>query len=176
MARKNYYNHNSTSSKSPSEVTEASIPTPEVASVLAKVKQLLDEHAPDKALDVIKRSRLQSPWITNATGVCAMRAGNAAQVTNVFRGLVGHLGVMLRPDAPLVFKTNFATALLASNNLAGCLSVLHEIGQEDNPTVKQLRSAIQHWKQKLSLWQKFKWYTGDIPQKPVVLDFPLGEL
>jgi hypothetical protein len=163
MVKKNYYNRNTTPSKSPGEVTEANTPTPEVASVLAKVKQLLDEQAPDKALDVITRSRLSSPWITNATGVCAMRIGNVKSAAGVFQGMIGHLGVMLKPDAPLVFKTNFATALLASNNMAGCLSVLHEIGQEDNPTVKRLRSAIQQWKQNLSLWQKFKWYTGDIP-------------
>jgi len=176
MAKKNYYNRNSTSSKSPGEVTETNAPTPEVASALAKVKQLLDEQCPDKALDVITRSRLSSPWITNATGVCAMRIGNAKSASGVFQGLVGHLGVMLKPDAPLVFKTNFATALLASNNMAGCLSVLHEIGQEDNPTVKRLRAGIERWKQTLSFWQKLKWYTGDIPTKPIVLDFPLGEL
>jgi hypothetical protein len=176
MAKKNYYNRNSTPSKSPGEVMEANAPPPEVANVLAKVKQLLDEKAPEKALDVITRSRLSSPWITNATGVCAMRIGNAKSAAGVFQGLVGHLGVMLKPDAPLVFKTNFATALLASNNMAGCLSVLHEIGQEDNPTVKRLRAAIEQWKQSLSFWQRLKWYTGDIPQKPVGVDFPLGEL
>lgn len=64
--------------------------------------------------------------------------------------------MMLKPDAPLVFKTNFATALLASNNMAGCLSVLHEIKNEEDPTVKRLRAAIAQWKQGLSFWQKLK--------------------
>jgi hypothetical protein len=176
MARKNYYNRNTTPSQSPNDGKETNIRPPEVAGVLAKVKQLLDEQCPDKAMDVITRNRFSSPWIANATGVCAMRLGNVKQAAGIFQGLVGHLGVMLKPDAPLVFKTNFATAMLASNNMAGCLSVLHEIGQEDNPTVKRLRAAIEQWKRSLSFWQKLKWYTGDIPAKPVSLDFPLGEL
>lgn len=176
MAKKNYYNRNSTPSKSSGEVTETNAPPPEIASVLAKVKKLLDEQCPEKAMDVITRSRLSSPWISNATGVCAMRLGNAKSAAGVFQGLVGHHGVMLKPDAPLMFKTNFATALLASNNMAGCLSVLHEIGQEDDPTVKRLRTAIEQWKQSLTFWQKLKWYAGDIPKKPIALDFPPGEL
>ena len=51
MAKKNYYNRNSTPSKSSGEVMEANAPPPEVANMLAKVKQLLDEQAPEKALD-----------------------------------------------------------------------------------------------------------------------------
>jgi hypothetical protein len=157
-------------------VKEADIAPPEIAEVLAKVRQLLDERCPKKAAEVITRSRASSPWITNAIGVCAMRLGNAKQAAGVFQGLAGHLGVMLKPDAPLVFKTNFATALLASNNLFGCLSVLHEIGQDDNPTVKRLRAAIKQWKQSLSFWQKVRWYLGDEPGRKVTLDFPLGEV
>jgi hypothetical protein len=175
MVRKNSYN-TSTATKSAGGKGVADISLSEVAVVLAKVKQLLDEQCPEKAMDVITRNRFPSPWISNATGVCAMRLGNVKEAARVFQSLVGHLGTLLKPEAPLVFKTNFATALLASNNMAGCLSVLHEIQQEDNLTVKRLREAIEQWKRSLTLWQKFKWYTGDIPTKPIALDFPLGEL
>jgi hypothetical protein len=176
MASKNYYSRQSAPPKSSSDSKDSGGPSSDVVNVLGKVKQLLDEQRSEKALEVITRSRLSSPWITNARGVCALRLGNAKQASGIFQGLVGHLGVMLKPDTPLVFKTNFATALLASNNTAGCLSVLHEIGKEQNPTVQRLRTAIREWKQGLSFWQKFKWYTGDYPEKPVVLSFPLGEL
>ena len=176
MARKNHYSRQSAPPKSSGESKGPDGPSSDVADVLGKVKQLLDEQCPEKALEIITRSRLSSPWITNATGVCALRLGNTKQASGIFQGLVGHLGVMLKPDAPLVFKTNFATALLASNNMAGCLSVLHEIGKEENPTVQRLRAAIREWKQGLSFWQKLKWYTGDFPEKPVVLGFPPGEL
>jgi hypothetical protein len=176
MAKANQLRGQLTSPKSLNEGNTSDIPSPEIASVLGKVEQLLNERRPEKAMEVIARSRLSSPWMTNAAGVCAMRLGNAKQASVVFQGLVAHRGVMLKPDAPLVFKINFATALLASNNLSGCLSVLHEIGADTNPAVKRLRAAVQQWKQSLSLWQKLKWYTGDCPQKPVVFDFPLGEL
>lgn len=176
MARRHYSNNKSTPSESGDANTGIDVGSSEVADVIGKVKQLLREDRPEDALDIITRSRLKSPWITNATGVCAMRLGNSKQAAGLFQNLVARSGVMLKPDAPLVFKTNFATALLASNNLPGSLSVLHEIGSEENPTVKHLRTAIQRWKQSLSLWQKLKWYTGDCPQKPVTLDFPLGEL
>jgi hypothetical protein len=66
--------------------------------------------------------------------------------------------------------------MLASGNLEGCLSVLHEIQLEENLAVQQLRAAIQRWKQGLSLWQRVKWFFGDPPKQPVELDFPLGEL
>ncbi|MEN6458524.1 MAG: hypothetical protein ABFC63_06295 [Thermoguttaceae bacterium] len=150
--------------------------SPEIANLLVKVKQLLEEQAPEKAIDAISRSKLSSPWLTNAIGVCAMRLGNITQAAGLFQSLVGHSGVMLRRDTPVVFRTNYATALLASNNLAGCLSVLHEIGHEDDPTIVRLRAAIREWKRSLSWWQRLRWYSGDSPKKPVTLDFSLGEL
>lgn len=149
----------------------------EVVQLLAKVERLLADDNPERALDAIPRARLKSPWITNATAVCLLRLGQAEQAAKLFRGLVaGPGGVTLRTDAPLVFKCNYATALLAFHNVAGCLSVLAEIGEEDNSTVQQLRAAIAAWKKSLSLWQKFRWLTGDVPQRPVALDFPLGQL
>jgi hypothetical protein len=60
--------------------------------------------------------------------------------------------------------------------VSGCLGVLNEIGDEKNAAVERLRGAIARWKKNLPLWQKFKWYTGDRPDHPVKLDFPLGEL
>jgi hypothetical protein len=130
----------------------------------------------NRALDVINRSKLKSPWIVNATGVCLLRLGSAKQAAGMFQGLVATSGVMLKHDAPMAFKTNFATALLASDNLAGCLSVLHEIGEEENPTVRQIRVAIQQWRQSLPLWHRLQWYLGDYPQGQVPLAFPLGNL
>jgi hypothetical protein len=137
---------------------------------------LLDDQCPDKALEVINRSRLRSPWITNAAGVCQLRLGNAKQAVAAFQGFVVVSTVLLNPDAPVVFKTNYAAALLAAENLHGCLSVLHEIREEENPIVQQVRAAVQQWKQNLSFWQKVRWYLGDVPRHKVTLDFPLGEV
>jgi predicted Zn-dependent protease len=148
----------------------------EIANLIGKLKPLLQDQSPEKALEVIARSKLKSPWITNAMAVCQLRLGNAEQAAVMFRTLVAYTGVQLKPDAPLVFKTNYAAALLASNNLAGCLNVLHEVHAEEHATVRQLRAAIQGWKHSLSFREKMQWYLGDYPQRPVRLDFPLGEL
>ena len=105
-----------------------------------------------------------------------LRLESTDEAIAVFRGLAAQSGIVLKPDAPVIFKTNFATALLASGNLAGCLSVLHETNAEDAPTVRQLRDSIERWRRSLSWWQRLHWLLGDFPSGRVSLDFPLGEL
>jgi len=176
MARKLHSRNRTTPPNPKTESNGIEAQSPEVAKVLGKVKTLLQEQRPEEALDVIARSRLKSPWITNAIGACQLRLGNGKQAVAAFQGLVLYSGVLLKRDAPMVFKTNYAAALLASDNLAGCLSLLNEVNEEENPTVQRLRAAIQRWKQSLSFWQKFQWYLGGDPGRKVMLDFPLGEV
>jgi hypothetical protein len=150
---------------------------PEIGDLLGKVQRLLEQQQTEKALEAIKHSRLKSEWITNATAVCLFRLGETRRATDLFRRLAGGAGgITLRTDAPVVFKTNFATALLAGGQIAGCLSVLREVDDETNPTVQTLRSAIEQWKQGLSLWQKIKWSVGDIPEHPMTLASAQGEM
>ncbi len=150
---------------------------PEVADFLDKVERLLLESRPENALELFARNRLKSVWITNANGVCLLRLDRAKQAVDLFRGLVLSPGVVsLREDVPAVFKTNFATALLAHSNLGGCLSVLHEINDEENPAVRQLRSAIQRFRESVSPWARLQWRMGVFPSGPVAMDFPLGNL
>lgn len=149
----------------------------EVINLLTKVEGFLQEGNAENALDAISRARLKSPWATNAIGVCLLRLNRAKQAIELLRGLVLSPGVVtLRADVPVVFKTNFATALLAQGNLDGCLGVLHEINDEENHTVQQLRAAIQRFKESLSLWKRLQWKMGVLPDDPVPLDFPLGSL
>jgi hypothetical protein len=138
--------------------------------------RLFQEGHADKALSLAARAGVTSPWVTNALGVCHLRLGNAKAAVEVFRGLLLTGSLILREDVPTVFKTNYATALLAADNLAGCLRVLEELREEDNPAVQRLRAAIQRWQTSLSFWQKLNWYLGGQPARPLPLDFPLGEL
>jgi hypothetical protein len=149
---------------------------PEVVDLLGKVAILLQEGHPDKALGVVSRARINSPWATNALGVCQLRLGNARGAVDVFRGLVLAGSLFLRRDVPTVFKINYATALLAADNITGCVRVLAEIEEEGHPAVQQLRAVIRRWKGSLSLWQKVQWFLGDQPARPLVLDFTLGDL
>jgi hypothetical protein len=149
----------------------------EIASILSKVDRLLQEERPEEALQVISRSKLKSPWVTNANGVCLLRLDRAKQAVDLFRSLALSPGVVaIREDVPIVFKTNFATALLASNNLGGCLRVLHEINEEADSDVRQLRTAIQQFKAGLSLWKRLEWRLGLLPSIPIPLHFPAGRL
>jgi hypothetical protein len=151
--------------------------SPEIVAFLSKVDKLLQEGHPENALELFSRNKLKSPWITNANGVCLLRLDRAQEAVNLFRSLALSSGsVVLRVDAPTVFKTNFTTALLAYNNLGGCLKVLHEINNEENPLVQQLRAAIQRFKVSLSLWTRLQWRMGIPPDGPIAMDFPLGNL
>jgi hypothetical protein len=149
----------------------------EVADVLAKVERQLQEGEVIRALEAIGRARISSPWLANAAGVCQLRLGNTQTAVDQFRALVlASGGLILREDVPTAFKTNYATALLASGNLSGGIRVLEEIRDEDNPLVERLRSAIHDWKKSLTMWQTVTWYLGGEPPRPLVLDFPLGDL
>lgn len=149
--------------------------SPEVDSILHKVQKMLDEYQAGKALDLLRRTKQNSPWLTNAIGVCQLRLGNGKNAVDAFRGLVLS-GLILRKDVPTVFVTNYALSLLAANNLNGGLAVLDELRDETNATVKQIRSAVQCWKSKLTLFQKMDWYLGGQPNRPLDIDFPLGSL
>jgi hypothetical protein len=150
--------------------------SPEVAALLDKVKDALQKEDVAAAMKLIDRARVDSPWIRNALGVCLLRLGRFQSALEIFRGMVVTGDLHLRNDVPTTWKTNFASTLLVSNNLAGCISALDEIKQKDHPHVLKLHGAIQRWKGNLTLWQKIKWYSGSEPDQPVPLDFPVGDL
>ena len=153
-----------------------SIPS-EIAVVLEKVKALLNEQSFEKALEAIARSKLKSPWLVNATAVCLLRLGETKRATGLFHGLAaGPGGISLRSDAPTVFLVNYATSLLLGVGVVACQGALNQISDAQHPGVQQLRVAIQKWKKSLSLWQKFRWCTGDEPKRPVALDFAPGAI
>jgi hypothetical protein len=150
---------------------------PEIADLLARADQLLQAGEPTKAIDLIARAKVNSSWRTNALGVCQLRLGKAKLAVEVFRGLVLKAGgILLRTDVPAVFKTKYAAALLAADNVGGCLSVLAEVREEEHPAIGKLKAAIRRWRGSLTLWQKLNWYLGGQPDLPVVLDFPPGDL
>jgi hypothetical protein len=149
-----------------------------VSDVLALIRRLLSESKPKEAIDRIRRFGATCPELSNAYGVCLMRAGETAKAIELYRNFcIGEGGVCLRPDVPIVFKTNFATALLLAGNVAGCLSVLQEISREHDAGVVKLRVAIARWKRSLT-WLERCWFamSGEAPKRPVVLDFPPGDL
>jgi hypothetical protein len=155
------------------------VPTrpPEVTDLLGQVAKFLEAGQPAAALERIRRSKLSSPWLTNAAGVCQLRLGNAELAVDTFRSLVlAAGGLVLRDDVPAEFKINFATALLADGNLTGGLRVLDEARDEGHPAAREIRDAIRRWKEGMTFWQKLRWSVGGQPPRPLVLDFALGRL
>lgn len=141
-----------------------------------QVEKLLHAGQPKKALDVLARSKVYSPWSTNAIAVCLLRLGQAEQAVELFRNLVLSGSLFLRTDVPTTWKVNFATALLMADNLFGCVRLLEDIRDEHHPSVQRLRGALRQWYSELPLWEKIQWFLGGQPARHVELDFPPGEL
>ncbi|WP_425613495.1 hypothetical protein NA78x_003327 [Anatilimnocola sp. NA78] len=144
--------------------------------LLCNVEKFLAKEDVRSALAALSHSKLNSPWVINAMGVCQLRQHNPKTAVDLFRSVVlTGGGIVFRNDIPLIFKTNYATALLAANNVGGCQAILAEV-RESHPAADRLQAAIQQWKSRLTLKQTLGRYLGFEVSTPVVLDFPLGDL
>jgi hypothetical protein len=154
---------------------EAATRPPDVTALLGRAEKLLQTEGPRVALGFLKRHNNGSPWIVNAYGVCLLRQGDAQQAMAIFRSLVlGAGGFALRPDAPTVFKTNYATALLLTDNVPGGRSILDQVRDEGHPSVQRLRGALRRWWGSFTFLEKVRWFFGGA-ERPIVLDFSPGE-
>ncbi len=130
-----------------------------------------------EALESLSRAG-KEPEVINARGVCLLRLGKVDEAIRVYRSLVLMPGcTWMRPELPLIYKTNFATALLLGGSVGGCLEMLIEVQEQEHPSVLRLRSAIKRWERSLTLWQRFNWYCGRLEprNRPVPIDFAPGE-
>lgn len=141
-----------------------------------QIEKYLHASQPKKALDVLAQNKAYSAWSTNAVAVCLLRVGKADHAVQLLRNLVLSGSVLLRPDVPTAWKVNFATALLMTDNLFGCIQVLRDIRDEHHPGVQRLRGAIRCWHRELTMAEKFLWFLGGQPARRVELDFLPGEL
>lgn len=162
--------------RNPKTETDLSTEWPaEVESVLKNVDRLLQEGATDKALELLQRSKSNSPWLANATGVCQMRLGKPRLAIDIYRRILVSGGLSLKTDAPVIFKINFAAALLLNNSLTGYRATIAEAQAEDHPKTLKLESEIQSWKSKMTGWQRLKLSLGLEPP-PIQLSFQPGSL
>ena len=143
---------------------------------LERIRNLLDTGRVEKAMHLA--SRLESDLDRlNTIGVCQMRLRNTEKAVSLYRSLVlASGGVSLRSDVPDRIKVNYATALLLSGNVTGCLSILDELHERETPAAQRLRTAIQRWKRTLPFWHRLKLALGANISHPVELDFEPGEV
>jgi hypothetical protein len=145
---------------------------------MQRVLRLAAAGSYQKALGVLSAHGGRDDQLRNARGVCLLRLGKVEEAIRLYRELVLKPGCMwARPELPVHYKTNYATALLLGGHPAGGLDVLAEIKDEQDPRVRQLRAAIKKWESELSFWQKLNWKIGSISptNRPVKLDFEPGE-
>lgn len=145
--------------------------------ILNKVLRLADAGDYQAALGLLRDSNRQ-PLLRNARGVCLLRLGRIDDAVRVFRDLVLQPGcTWMRPELPVEFKLNFATALFLSGRPSGSLEMLAEIRDEQHPTVILLRAEIRKWESTLTWWQRLNWRIGriDPPTPPAGLSFPPGD-
>ncbi len=143
----------------------------------------------DKAIHCIQAGQLENalnllrgaggaPECRNVLSVCLMRLGRYEQAIAVLRDLVLAPGcTWMRPDVPISYKLNFATALLLGGRPSGAVEILGGIHDEKHAGVVRLRAAISNWSNTLTFWQRLNWRFGQIaPANCVVLlNFAPGE-
>lgn len=113
-----------------------------------EIVESLGEGQAGNALNLIAQAKTNSPWATNALGLCLLRLGNAKVAVDVFRGLVlAAGGILLRNGVLAVFKTRYATALLLADYMARCFSALAQVKEDAQPAVGRLVSAIRSWRE-----------------------------
>lgn len=130
----------------------------------------------EKALHALAKGGSGSPEVTNARGVCLMRLQRASDAVQVLRPLVLEPGsTWMKRDLPVIYRTNFATALLLGGHKLGGRDALIEIGERAHPSRVRLADALRLWERELSWWQRLLWKLGVEPDLPVTIDFLPGD-
>lgn len=149
-----------------------------VSDMRGLVLKLLDAGKAKEAVELVKKYGTESSELKNAYGVALMRAGEPDKAVELYRGVCLYPdSVCYKTNVPAVFMVNYATALLLTKNVSGCLAVLAEINQHKSDYMRKLRTAIDRWRRSLGWWKRLGFILyGVKPDRPVPLDFPPGEL
>lgn len=96
--------------------------------------------------------------IGNIKAVLLMRLGRFDQALNLLRRIVMDSVTMLpKPDVPERIQLNFATALLMTGHIAGCIGVIQTIADAENEQAVELRVDIRKWEKSLSVLAWLDW-------------------
>lgn len=146
------------------------------SSSIEHIRELLNQNRPLEALKFIEHLGQQSPVLENARGVCLMRTGKIEEAITALRDIVFQRHVCIPSDTPVLYKINFATAMLISNHKDAAFPILTQLNEKEHPHIAKLKDAIRQWIKSLSLAEKCFYYIGIYPKKPITIDFPPGEI
>ncbi|MFY9256803.1 MAG: hypothetical protein WAO83_25345 [Fuerstiella sp.] len=144
--------------------------------IVLKAARFSDAGNHEGALQILSNAHSQATHVVNARGVCQMRLGRNADALKTFRSFVMQSGcTWMKRELPVVYRTNFVTAILLSNLPNGVRDTLAEISEKDHPSVMRLQDAVNAWQKSLSWWQKLNWKLGVVPAVPLTIDFVPGQ-
>jgi len=143
---------------------------------IERVKDLLDQGRAQEAMEFINHLGQETAPIKNARGVCLLRLGRAEAAVSEFRDITFRGFMCVPADTPVLYQTNFATAMLMTNQKTGAIELISRLDNSQHPTVDKIRSAIDKWKRGLNPLQRFLCKIGVYPDKAVPIDFVPGDL
>lgn len=113
----------------------------------------------------------------NIKGVCLFRQKKYKESARLFMEFIVHPdSIIMRDDVPDLYKINYATALLLSENYSGFLSIMHEIDDKKSHSYNRIMNIYKKWKNNFSFWEKIKWIFDIQPKQGIIFDFVPGEI
>ncbi|MFZ2148750.1 MAG: hypothetical protein WAV28_16165 [Sedimentisphaerales bacterium] len=140
------------------------------------IRELLNQGRPQDALKFIEHLGQKTSVMENARGVCLMRLGKIEEAISVLRDVAFQGHICMPSDTPVLYQINFATAMLLYNRKEGAFPILNELDEKEHQQVAKLKNAINRWVKSLNFVEKCCYHIGLLPNKPVTIDFPPGEI
>jgi hypothetical protein len=154
----------------------AGVPADSTSSILAKAIVLADAGDTECALQLLKSEGKSTNAIVNARCVCLIRLGRGEEARKALRATVMQPDcTWMKPDVPVIYRTNFCISLLLSGHPNGCQSSLMEMTEREHPSVQRVWQTLDAWKRSLTFWQRVQWAVGLEPETQFVLDFVAGD-
>lgn len=140
------------------------------------IRELLNQGHIQQALQYIEHLGQNSAVMENAKAVCLMRLGKIEQAISLLRDVVFQGNICISPETPMLYQINFATAMLLKNKKDFAISLLANPDFMKYPQALKLKEAVKQWRKSLNFLEKLCYHIGIYSNKPVRLDFPLGEV
>jgi len=84
--------------------------------------------------------------------------------------------ICIPPETPVVFQTNFATAMLMVNNKEAAITVVENLDERRHPAIAKVKNTIKTWQKSLNLFERVLCKLGIYPDKAIPVDFVPGDL
>jgi hypothetical protein len=140
------------------------------------VRQLLDQGRTQEALNLLNHLGQTSASSKNIKAVCLLRLGKVREAISILSEITFQRNVCIPPEIPVVFQTNFATAMLMANNKEAAISVVERLDDKQHPAVARIKNVIKSWEKGLNIFQRLLSKAGIYPRKAIPVDFVPGDI